>query len=539
MPEAVFIPKYIAKVATAFQSPPAAEQSVVGDDLRISVNQALGKFSLVYEKLRNIVDYNEEHLLRKNAIFRILRRLLVIEARSEDVGRLLIQELIRINYLPNNTLPIRRAAEVEQLLAKYTTIHGLVLHQFSGRQADKVFLWWLQLAACEVEEFLFDFRSRKSLLVAMIKTLEADVTLPTTIDAAAQAELFQVAVLRTLFRSDESLLYYALLSERYPTFFTTDPPPAVIEQLVRQWSGVKASVDAVISHPLRGKLTKIARRYAIVFAVLRDIFQEEPNKIEDVLSHPKLLEDRVQAVCAARYRSTRVRVVRTVVRSIIYLFITKMFLALLVEVPVEYLFSSQVNRLALIINVTFPPLLMFFVSLLIRFPKTKNTTAIIQETKAVVYRARTEGDTGQRRYTIRQAPTRRTVMSIIFNLIYIITYGISFGAVGYILYRLDFSVVSAIIFIFFLCIISFFATHIRLRAREWVILDSRQGLLNLLFDFFSLPIVRMGQWLSLKLSKINVFVFLMDVIVEAPLKMILEVIEEWFSFVREKKEEVY
>ncbi len=75
-------------------------------------------------------------------------------------------------------------------------------------------------------------------------------------------------------------------------------------------------------------------------------------------------------------------------------------------------------------------------------------------------------------------------------------------------------------------------------ARELIIIDRREGFLNLLLDFLSLPIVRMGHWFSVKMSKINVFVFLLDFIIEAPLKIVLEVVEDWFSFVREKKEEV-
>ncbi|MFH1536657.1 MAG: hypothetical protein ABID45_01570, partial [Patescibacteria group bacterium] len=57
-------------------------------------------------------------------------------------------------------------------------------------------------------------------------------------------------------------------------------------------------------------------------------------------------------------------------------------------------------------------------------------------------------------------------------------------------------------------------------------------------DFFSLPILKVGQWISLNFAKINIFVFVLDFIIEAPLKLVFEVLEDWFSFVREKKEEI-
>jgi len=46
---------------------------------RISVSDLISKMSFYYEKIRNSVDYKEEHLLRKNAIERILKRQIVIE----------------------------------------------------------------------------------------------------------------------------------------------------------------------------------------------------------------------------------------------------------------------------------------------------------------------------------------------------------------------------------------------------------------------------------------------------------------------------
>ena len=59
-----------------------------------------------------------------------------------------------------------------------------------------------------------------------------------------------------------------------------------------------------------------------------------------------------------------------------------------------------------------------------------------------------------------------------------------------------------------------------------------------LVDFFSLPILRVGQWLSTSISRINIFIFIFDFIIEAPFKLFLNVLEEWFAFMKEKKEEL-
>ena len=53
-----------------------------------------------------------------------------------------------------------------------------------------------------------------------------------------------------------------------------------------------------------------------------------------------------------------------------------------------------------------------------------------------------------------------------------------------------------------------------------------------------LPIVSVGRWLSFNISRINIFVFIFDVLIELPLQALLEITEEWFAFLKEKKEEI-
>jgi len=54
-----------------------------------------------------------------------------------------------------------------------------------------------------------------------------------------------------------------------------------------------------------------------------------------------------------------------------------------------------------------------------------------------------------------------------------------------------------------------------------------------------LPFLKVGQFVSEKISKINIFVFILDFIIEAPFQVFLEVIEDWFAFLKQKKEEIY
>ena len=44
--------------------------------------------------------------------------------------------------------------------------------------------------------------------------------------------------------------------------------------------------------------------------------------------------------------------------------------------------------------------------------------------------------------------------------------------------------------------------------------------------------------MSEKFSKINVFIFVLDFVIEAPFKSFMKITEEWMDYVHEKKEEI-
>ena len=102
---------------------------------------------------------------------------------------------------------------------------------------------------------------------------------------------------------------------------------------------------------------------------------------------------------------------------------------------------------------------------------------------------------------------------------------------------LHFNIVSQGIFIFFVALVVFFAYRIRQSTKDYEILN-RQGALEPVFDFLFLPILRAGHMLSREIARLNVLLFFFDFILEAPLKVIFEVVEEWIRFVRVKKEEI-
>jgi len=89
---------------------------------KIEVDSFVSKIANIYEKIRNAIDYKEDHLIRKSAILRILQRHLLIKLTPDSVAMALIKELIRAGYLENSLIPYQKVDEVQAILERYLAV---------------------------------------------------------------------------------------------------------------------------------------------------------------------------------------------------------------------------------------------------------------------------------------------------------------------------------------------------------------------------------------------------------------------------------
>ena len=182
---------------------------------------------------------------------------------------------------------------------------------------------------------------------------------------------------------------------------------------------------------------------------------------------------------------------------------------------------------------------MFLIILSVTVPGDDNTRKIYQLILGTIDNNPETPDAIHSQIDIdRRGKARGLLFTSIFSLLYLLTYFISFGSIIYVLSFLKFSVVSQGIFIFFVTLVTFFAFKVIQITQEYQVI-LHEGFLTPITDFFFLPVIRVGQWLSGEiLSKFNVLIFIFDFIIEMPFKAIVEVIDEWVHFVRLKKEEM-
>ena len=128
-------------------------------------------------------------------------------------------------------------------------------------------------------------------------------------------------------------------------------------------------------------------------------------------------------------------------------------------------------------------------------------------------------------------------MDTIFTSVWVATYAISFGIIIYILTRLGFNFVSQIFFLFFFAIVCFLSYRINQAANLYTIKDKPRAI-TFFVDFFFMPIARVGSYLAEGVRSINVFVFVLDMLIEMPLKGLIAFFEQWFSFLHSKREDL-
>ncbi|MBI5405105.1 MAG: hypothetical protein HY976_02665 [Candidatus Kerfeldbacteria bacterium] len=501
---------------------------------KIHVSDTVSRLASVYEKIRNIIDYKEEHLLRKNAIHRILRRRLLGGAAAKTVAHPLIVELIQARYLPNDKVPEKTVQTVEQIIDRYLKLSFYTGQTLGWQDRDEQQRWLVGLAAVEIEQAVSSNAREKAMADAMYEVMLKDLIIVDAdrIDPKVRNLQIFLSIHRALLKSDESMIAYTLFRLYVPDWGTIDD--LGLQNLAPRFAEVRNEIEVQQHHKAGEFLLRIMKRYTSFFWIMRDVCEEKPSSSVAIFASQTLLDESIRRAAARRYADARARLRRSVIRSFIFIFLTKMLLAFIIEVPFELFVKGVVDRKTLAINTLFHPLFMFLIAATTGIPGKKNTDRLITGIHEITYK-----DSGRQLVKKVRLPRKRgRLMRSAVAFLYTATFFITFGLIFKVLSALGFNIVSGALFVFFLTIISFFAVRIRISAREFVVLEQREGPLGFIVDFFSLPILRVGRWIALRAPKVNIVLFIFDFLIEAPFKSFLEILEELTSFLREKKEEI-
>lgn len=495
-----------------------AENLPVGEQV-LEVNKIIAKAASFYEKIRYLIDYREEHTIRRSAIERILKRRIFIE-RETHVGMTLLQELADGQYLEKEQTTEETAADIDRIVWKFL---GLIdTARASGSVARRLF----SFAATEIDARFspIQYGADDATVEAFYKTMQGHVAVATVSAEAVNSQLY-CAVWRSLLSADNERLSYALWLLYVPEW---KAPGLNVQSVAQKLAGVIATIRTSIENPLQWQLAQKIKNESIYFHIIRDIIQHHGSSAEHVLNSPLELEEHTREFLARKYEKENERIKSSGIRAVLYLFLTKMAVALAIEAPYEIFILGGINYVPLSINILFHPLLLFALTRRVGALDDSNTIAILKGVRGILYEGKVRG------VRVRNNYTR---LSLVFGTIYLALILFVFGALIGILQLLYFNPVSIALFLFFLALVSYFAFRIRYQARRWKVVENH-GALFLIASVLAIPVVRVGRWLSRSFSSINVFVLIMDFIIETPFKRLLNFSNQFLVYIREKAEEM-
>lgn len=479
--------------------------------------------SSAYEQLRKAAENTEEHLLLQRAIRRFFNRSLVFSRRGrlDDIGEELIVELTQAGYLPNNTVSSRTATAISKSVKAHVAMyHNLRKAKVSRDQATE---WTLDLLSVDLEEKLEPHHYMAA--IAYIAYRHFLELLPRTklIHNADEASKYEIclymATHQVLLKSDKANLRHDLVSMYQQT-------PEDLTAFVVFNRGVDKLYNARLTH----KLKRTVNKYGALMRILKSLADER----DDI---PELLADRDTFLAAydhqvaKEYRNAGRRLNRGIIKSIVFIFITKVIVGIGIEIPYDLLFVGSVAMLPLVINLVLPPLYMASLKLGLKTPSLANAEALHTYIDKALFEEKLPPKSA-----IRVTPRR---IAAPIKLLYSVLFFIPFAITVYALSLLHFNVVQGVIFFVFLSTASFLGFRLSRIIRDIELVTKPPNFLATMRDFFYLPFVLLGQWISGKYAKLNIVAYILDIVIELPLKTVLRLARQWTSFLSEKHDEIY
>lgn len=475
----------------------------------------VGRIARVYEVARNALEYRADHLVRRAAIERILKRQLIFRESSEKLAQSLILELKWARYVSEGEFRGLTAQDLGKVLEKYiTTLDSSKLSRD----------WIVGLASAEIEEIINPNRDYYRFTTFAFHVMKKRLNLPdipyldlvlfTCVDRVySQSDNQQVAF--HLWKLVKSQLQDRVLSD-----------DKLLEETYKHY-------QLAMEHKLQNSLGTYVRQQMPPLVLVRDMYFADPKKFPEIVLTEAGFKKAAFLVLESQLSQMRKRMNTAATRSLIYVFLTKMLLVIVLEIPLEKLVRGHIAIVPLIANLVFPVVLMWMLSASIRLPNEAGQEKLVEYAWKTANSEKFAVDDEDMYFGPRPVSQTR---NIVFYGLYVVLFLIIFTLIWYVLKFFGFGFFNIAIFAFFLSVVTFFAYRIRQTAQVYTYKPQEQKK-TAWVEMVALPIVVVGSVLSREVSRLNFLVFLFDFVLEAPFKIILRFLDSWMAFLSVKRDE--
>ncbi len=496
-------------------------------DSSSGVNPLVAELASWYEKFRNSIEYRDEEVILRASIERILKRRLALGGNGETTAKHLLQELVWARYLPEAILTEESIKKIEKIIDFYLEVKSGVVKSHGMKEA-KIRPLMFQLLSAEIEGEINPNEVEDALSNFIFYILEKNIESTPEHEEQKNVQTF-IAIRKAYSKDDIAFLHHALFTQYFGKMTEKK-----VEDIIDEFPKAHKTIEAQLTHPARYKILSYVKRQIPPFLIMEDIIKNSEN-FEELSQDEHALTNEIIETCKRKYKTISEKVRRAIIRSVIFILLSKVFFAFFVEGTYEKIVYGEIQWLSLSLNIIIPTLIMILAGLWIRPPGSKNSQIIVERIRKILF----DPDPKVGRVLLFPESRKRpmTILEIIFSVLWVFAFLLSFGAITLTLSLLKFNPVSQMVFIFFLAIVSFLAYRISITAREFTVQRSLT-VITPLIDFFFTPIARVGRYLTEGISQINIFLFILDFLIETPFKGLVGFFDQWFFFLNTKREEL-
>lgn len=494
----------------------------------IHINTVGSKLTAAYEQLRNASEYSEENLLRQRAIRRFFVRTLSFHEKvtTKPLAEELLTELTQAEYLPNNYLTHHELKELSNHIKRYYTAYWKYNKiELDDKKRQKLKDWLLDVLSIRCEQILQSNIRQLSFTQFAFTYLQpqfdiARIAQPEeVIDPHDYPIILYIAVQKALLKLDHSAIRTNLL-DSYRQDIT----------FLHNFESFNEKLDFLFNTKTVALATRTVSRNGATLRILYSGFYSKNHHLATSdLATPDKLAHAITAHTDHEYTLLSKMLDNGIIKSIIFLLITKSIIGLAIEVPYDLAVMNHIAWIPLLLNLFFPAIFIAASRMTLHTPSTLNTEAIAQQATNILFATQTPP---------HPVKIPKKVRSTGFNVVYLLMFGLAFAGLSYILYLLNFNIVQGIIFFIFLSTASFLAFRLSNQVRELEAISLSQGSLALLRDVLYMPFIYVGQQISFRYAKINIVATMLDLMIELPLKTVLRLLRQWTTFLSNKKDDL-
>lgn len=475
--------------------------------------------SSAYEQLRNAAEYSEEHLLLQRAIKRFCKlNLFVTGYKSQQIGRELLVELVHAGYLQSNVATSTVVQRIDHVIETHMQLYERLREARVGR--DLAMDWILSFISVEAAYNLSpNSLQRATVLLGyshFMGALNRDLFLDMEDSNNYELCVF-VAVHQAIMKSDIDTVRRELFG------LYKSPMNSVLE-----FRDFNEQVDRIFQSALTARLRRIISRNGAPFRILKSLVEAQHN-LADVVRQPDVFLELYRSQIKKEYSAVHRRLNRGLIKSIAFLLISKALIGLAIEIPYDLIVYGGIVWLPLAVNLLFPALYMAALKIGLKSPSSTNAHKLQSYIESLLY--------GRADMKVIVPPKKRigNFARVAYAVIFLVPIVLSV----LILRAIGFNIVQMAIFFVFFSTATSLGFRLSAMIRDLEVIGHRTGFFASVHEFFYLPFIVTGQWISRKYSKVNFVARFLDVAIELPLKATLRLIRQWIGFLNEKREELY